>query len=92
MNWVCECGIVNLRGDYECGQCGGLRADSWAEHDRASAFAYRVLDVWARERKHGPSGIFYDRVSRLKEGYVLRDAVFASLCHSYGSATNPLKG
>ena len=81
MNWVCDCGIVNFAGDKECGHCGELRVDAWAERDRASVFAVRVLDVWARKPKNEPRGIFYDQCYQLPPRHVFRNQVLNSLSH-----------
>ena len=81
MNWVCNCGIVNLHDDKECGQCGELRVDCWAEQDRATVMTVRVLDVLARKPKHEPRGIFYDRCYQLPPRHVFRNRVLASISH-----------
>ena len=81
MNWVCNCGIVNLHEDKECGQCGELRVDAWSESDRATVVAVRVLDVLARKTNHEPRGIFYDRCYQLPPRASFRNQVLASICH-----------
>ena len=81
MNWVCNCGILNLHGDKECGQCGELRVDSWSESDRESLLAVRVLDVTARKVNGEPRGIFYDRCYQLPPRHVFRNQVLNSLSH-----------
>lgn len=81
MNWVCDCGIVNPHGEQECGQCGELRADSWAAADRASVIAVRVLDVTPRKSRSEANGVFYDRCYQLQPRSQIRDSRLRSLCH-----------
>ena len=81
MNWVCECGIVNPFDERECGQCGQRKADCWAEADRATLVAVRVLDVGGRKPKHEPRGVFRDECYQLEPGFTFRNQKLASICH-----------